>query len=59
MSRTYRHRGQRHEYRWLLRDSRRINRVLVPVLIDARSKEGRRAVARFHSDVERPGALRG
>ena len=52
MSRTYRRRGERHEYRWVLRDSRWINRVLVPVLIDARSKEGRRAIARFHSDAE-------
>jgi hypothetical protein len=38
MSRTYRRRGQRHEYRWLLRDSRWINCVLVAVFIDARSK---------------------
>jgi hypothetical protein len=52
MSRTYRRRGQRHEYRWLLRDSRWINCVLVAVFIDARSKQGRRAIARFHSDAE-------
>lgn len=51
MSRTYRRRGQRHEYRWVLRDSKWIDRVLVTVLIDARSKEGRRAIARFHSDA--------
>jgi len=52
MSRTYRRRGQRQEYRWVLRDWKWSNCVLVPVLIDARSKEGRRAIARFHSDVE-------
>ena len=47
MSRTYRRRGQRHEYRWVLRDCDWINHVLAPVFIDARSKEGRRAIARF------------
>jgi hypothetical protein len=39
MSRTYRRRGQRHDC------------ALVPFLVDARSKEGRRAIARFHSDA--------
>jgi hypothetical protein len=53
MSRTYRRRRQRHEYRWVLRDWKWCNHILVPVLIDARSKEGRRAIARFHSDAER------
>ena len=52
MSRTYRRRGQRHEYRWVLRDWKWSNFVLVPVPIDARSKEGRCAIARFHSDAE-------
>jgi len=52
MSRTYRRRGQRHEYRWVLRDWKWWNSTLVPFLIDARSKEGRRAIARFHSDAE-------
>lgn len=51
MSRTYRRRRQRHEYRWVLRDSKWCDRVLIPVFIDARSKEGRRAIARFHSDA--------
>jgi len=51
MSRTYRRRGQRHEYRWVLRDSTWINGFLVPRFIDARSKEGRCAIARFHSDA--------
>ena len=52
MSRTYRRRGQRHEYRWVLRDWKRKNFVLIPVLLEARSEEGRRAIARFHSDAE-------
>ena len=51
MSRTYRRRGQRHDYDLALRDFRWINGVLTRVLIDARSKEGRRALARFHSDA--------
>lgn len=51
MSRTYRRSGQRHDYDSVLRDYRWINGVLVPFLIDARSKEGRRAIARFHSDA--------
>ncbi len=51
MSRTYRRRGERHDYDWVLRDYRWVNGTLVPFLIDARSKEGRRAIARFHSDA--------
>jgi hypothetical protein len=52
MSRTYRRRRQFHEYQWVLRDRQWKNGVLVGVRLDARSKEGRRAVARFHSDAE-------
>ena len=52
MSRTYRRRGERHEYRWVLRElvfeSGRLKRFPV----DRRSPEGRRAIARFHSDAE-------
>lgn len=53
MSHTYRRRGQHFEYRWVLRDYK----VTTPAvrargLLDLRSKEGRRAVARFHSDAE-------
>ena len=51
MSRTYRRRGQRQDYDWVLRDHRWVSGVLVSFLIDARSKEGRRAIARFHSDA--------
>lgn len=51
MSRTYRRRGQRHEYVWVLRDYRWVDGALIPFLIDSHSKEGRRAIARFHSDA--------
>ena len=54
MSRTYRRRGERHEYHWVLRDtlfdSWSCRFVHVP--IDRHSREGRRAIARFHSDAE-------
>ena len=52
MSRTYRRHGQHHDYRWVLCNREWINHVLVSVPIDARAKERRRAVARFHSDAE-------
>src|SRR5215467_4383400 len=51
MSRTYRRRGERHDYDWVLRDSRWVDGALIPFLIDVHSKEGRRAIARFHSDA--------
>ena len=51
MSRTYRRRGQRHDYDRVLRDYDWVNGVLTRFWIDARSKEGRRALARFHSDA--------
>ncbi|HWQ38417.1 MAG TPA: hypothetical protein VNM24_07365 [Burkholderiales bacterium] len=51
MSRTYRRRGQRHDYDWVLREYRWVDGVLVPYFIDPRSKEARRAIARFHSDA--------
>jgi hypothetical protein len=51
MSRTYRRRGARHDYNWVLRDTRWVNGTLVTFRFDKRSKEGRRAVARFHSDA--------
>jgi hypothetical protein len=44
-------RGQRHNYDWVLLGYRWIGDVLVPFLIDARSKKGRRAIARFHADA--------
>ena len=50
MSRTYRRRRQYHEYYWVLFDWQ----LGAPVgaLLDPRSREGRRAIARFHSDRE-------
>lgn len=51
MSRTYRRRGQRRDHRWVLLDHRWVGGVWVSFVIDAYSKEGRRAIARFHSDA--------
>ncbi|MGH8635720.1 MAG: hypothetical protein ACREUX_13190 [Burkholderiales bacterium] len=53
MSRTFRRRGQRHEYRWVLREWYRCGGTLIAYTADPRSMGGRRAVARFHSDAER------
>ena len=50
MSRTCRRRGQRHEYCWLLFDRRA--GAPIGAMLDPRSREGRRAIARFHSDSE-------
>jgi hypothetical protein len=52
MSRTYRRRSERCEYRWVLREWTFASGTLVPVALDRRSPEGRRAIARFHSDAE-------
>lgn len=52
MSRTYRRRGERHEYRWVLPEFVFESGCLTRVLIDRGSPEGRRAIARFHSDAE-------
>lgn len=50
MSRTYRRRRQYHEYSWVLFDWQ--PSAPVGALLDPRSREGRRAIARFHSDKE-------
>lgn len=52
MSRTYRRRRHRYEYRWVLRGGNTPAPLSRPVLLDRHSPEGRRAVARFHSDAE-------
>jgi len=52
MSRTYRRRGQTHEYRWVLRDRSDATPWWANALLDPHSREGRRAIARFHSDAE-------
>jgi hypothetical protein len=51
MSRTYRRRRHRYEYRWVLRDWTDVPFV-APLTFNPRSPEGRRAIARFHSDNE-------
>jgi len=52
MSRTYRRRGQTHEYRWVLRDRSDATPRWAHALLDRHSREGRRAIARLHSDAE-------
>ncbi len=52
MSRTYRRRGQTHEYRWVLRDRSGATPWWAYALLDRHSREGHRAIARFHSDTE-------
>jgi hypothetical protein len=52
MSRTYRRLGQRHEYYWVLFDWSAAVPLGTTVLLDPLSLEGRRAIARFHSDKE-------
>lgn len=52
MSRTYRRRGERHEYCWVLRDWESAEPFGARRQVDRGSKEGRRALARFHSDAE-------
>ena len=52
MSRTYRRRGELHEYRWVLREWIYESDGLNPVLLDRDSAEARRAIARFHSDAQ-------
>ncbi len=52
MSRTYRRRGHRYEYRWVLRDWKAGAPLGAPMLLDPRLQAGRRAIVRFHSDAE-------
>ena len=52
MSRTYRRRSERHEYLWVLREWTFERGYFEPVLLDRNSLEGRRAIARFHSDAQ-------
>ena len=49
MSRTFRRRHARHDYVWELRDYDPALRTWYR--IDAHSLEGRKAIARFHSDA--------
>ena len=52
MSCTYRRRGERHEYRWVLRDWNAAAPFWARAMLDCHSPDGRRAIARFHSDAE-------
>jgi hypothetical protein len=52
MSRTYRRRGDRYEYRWVLHEWVFESGRSTPVVLDRHSPGGRRAIARFHSDAE-------
>lgn len=50
MSRTYRRTSAQYEYAWVLRD-RAQSGIGCSVLLDPRSKAGRKAIAIFHSDA--------
>ena len=52
MSRTYRRRGERQEYRWVLHEWTFEAGHLQCIMLDRNSTEGRRAIARFHSDAQ-------
>lgn len=52
MSRTYRRRGAQYEYRWVLLDCTLERGYIERFEIDRNSSEGRRAIARFHSDAQ-------
>ena len=52
MSRTYRRKGERHEYRWVLREWTFESGYLQRITLDRHSPEGRRTIARFHSDAQ-------
>jgi hypothetical protein len=51
MSHTYRRQHERHEYSWVLRESTFESGHLQHFQLDRHSPEGRRAIARFHSDA--------
>jgi hypothetical protein len=53
MSRTYRRSAERHEYGWVLRELKFDGTRFEWVVLDRHSPEGRRAIARFHSDAQR------
>jgi hypothetical protein len=50
MSRTFRRKRERHEYYWVLHDWDLNLPFGHRVFLDPRSKAGRKAIARFHSD---------
>ena len=52
MSRTYRRKRARHEYRWVLVELTFESGNLKRIMLDRNSAEGRHAIARFHSDAQ-------
>jgi len=50
MSRTFRRKREHHEYYWVLHDWESKSAYGQWVQLDPRSKTGRKAIARFHSD---------
>lgn len=58
MSRTYRRKTMRHEYHQVLRDYSYGIHLLAYVPVDRHTKEGRRTLARFHSDAYTSMSLR-
>ena len=51
MARTFRRKRERHEYYWVLYDWDSPHSHGKWLQLDPRSKAGRKAVARFHSDI--------
>lgn len=52
MARTYRRKRHDYEYRWVLRDWDSRKPLGHWIQLDPRSKPGRKALARFHSDKQ-------
>jgi len=52
MSRTIRRKGAAHEHYWVLRDWVRVDGFRREVLISEHSTEGRKILAKYHSDNE-------
>lgn len=50
MARTFRRKAERYDYDWVLHDRESDLPHWYRVLLDPRSKDGRKAIARFHSD---------
>jgi hypothetical protein len=51
MSRTYRRRNARYNLNWVLRDYRWTNSFMQRFVLDSKSREGKKALARYFSDV--------
>jgi hypothetical protein len=51
MSRTYRRRNARYNLDWVLRESTWVNGFIQRVLLDPKSREGKKALARYYSEA--------